>query len=52
MWGSYIVRDVGQVDVGCYIVRDMAHVDVEVLYCQRYGPGRGEGLILSEIWPR
>ena len=52
MWGSYIVRDMAQVNVG-------------VLYCQRYGPGRCGGsyivrdmahvdvgdIILSEIWP-
>ena len=52
MWGSYIVIDMAQIDVGSYIVRDMAQVDVRVLYCQRYGPSRYGGLILSEIWPR
>ena len=40
MWGSYIVRDMADIDVGVYIVRDMAQIDVGFLHCQGYGPHR------------
>ena len=52
MWGSYIVRDMAQVEVGVLYCQRYGPGGVRVLYCQRYGPGRCGFFKLSEIWPR